>query len=1157
MYDNLQTNYRVIFEGQPAPIFYKYFYPTGNNHDVLWDLFNYARGLKKDKPRDNEQYEVYSNMTDTSNGSDVNLYEYDLRQFLNAVYADTGRTRNAGITAIPSSNASKVNRVTELIRSIMQSTPGVYTDLTRNIHRRKSKDAAHGGGDRSIEANISTLGAKRPDEIRNLDLVIVVDDIVTSGNSFRAMTEFLRRLGFRGQIVNFAFARHFPSEVVEEYLAHDHSVEYEAFSEIQALRRSYDKRPEENNEGEPIFGVIYDLDQTLLNDSVRDFNFEENLWRGTSSLPYEFFNGIKELMELPLPVAIVSNRPESQLDNLFDLYEFEVNIPFPEWPREGLLRPVFSFPEERRGDFTTRYYKPHPAGVNQALFHLCQDYDLLGCRIVGVGNTIEDIIAYKACGLEAVLALWGVPEWLKNTARSSWQADFIFDRVDDFRQWLEARMEKPDYYEMGRQAESHDKRQACAYYDKALQYGTNVCSAAFNYAHLISAERPSKAKELYQLAIDAGDEYGATNNLALLIEDDNPEQAITLFERAMAAGNIGIAARNLAILLKEDDPERAIGLLRQAADAGNGGNLAADLKPFIIAGRESAIQLYKDAIVEKDGKKAYDLGCLLYEAKPEMAMELFKHAIDAGDERNATFGLAVMLANTDQEQAIELYEKAIAAGERKNSPNNLANIIKENDPERAIALYEMAIQAGDDYFAPRNLANMIKAQSPERAIKLFATAAKAGNTAGLYDDLEPLIRNGNEAAIDLCEHEIATHDADKANSLGVLIQSSFPSRAKRLFELALDAGDKRYAASNLANMIENTDPTRAEQLYRQSIEAGNDDFAPRKLGLLICDTRTEEAESLLRAVYGKHPKSEVLNELGIVVAYRDLTEAKDLFQRAMDEGEDWAAPCNLAHLLLATDSKRARELYEGVLKYDELEAWCGLAYIFREDDQAKASEYLQKLRELPSSKTSIEFFLDFVALADKKTANKAGVFFADKGYEWIRQNILKQSFGSSYDPWSNMVEYGRAPSGSTNLRWHVLQLFEDRVFLLSENILGTMAYVEDAANADWSGSAIRRWLNDEFVRTAFESTEEGAARILRINEDLVTCLTPEEYESFSSGATGNRNTFLQTRTTWWLKATGNDTMSAPYVRGSKVNWGFSRVKDGIRPALWLKLESGE
>lgn len=1159
MFDGLQSNYRVLFEGQPAPIFYKYFYPTGNNHDVLWGLFNYSRGLKKDKARDYEQYEVYSNWGDTSGNSTVDLYEFDLRSFLNTVYADTGRTRNAGITAIPSSNANKVNRVTEIIRSVMQHTPGVYADLTYNIYRAKSKDAAHGGGTRSIESNIATLGSRKPYEIRSLDLIIVVDDIVTSGSSFRAMYEFLRRTGFQGQVINFAYARHFPSEVVETYYKYDHEIEYEAFSEIQELQQDFDNRPTWNNEGNEILGVIYDLDQTLIEDPIRDIEFEDTLWQSSvyGALPYRFYDDVKELMELPVASAIVSNRPMKQLEKLFEYGEVDTTLAFPEWDRIGLLRPVFSFPEEQRGEFTTRFYKPHPDGVARAYYHLENDYDLAGCRIIGVGNTMEDIIAYKAFGMEAILALWGVPEWLRSTARSSWQADYVFDRVDDFRQWLEARIEKPDYYEMGKQAESHDKQQACAYYDKALQYGINVCGAAFNYARLISSERPSQAKELYQLAIDAGDEYAATNNLALLIEDDNPDQAITLFERSMAAGNVGKAARNLAILLKEDNPERAIGLLRQAADAGNDGSLAADLKPFIVAGRESAIQLYKDAIVAKDGKKAYDLGCLIYEEEPETAKELFKLAIDAGDERNATYGLAVMLANTDQERSIELYERAIAAGERKNSPNNLANIVKKNDSERAIALYEMAIQAGDDYFAPRNLANMIKAQSPERAIKLFATAAKAGNTAGLYDDLEPLIRNENEAAIDLCEHEIATRDADKANSLGVLIQSSFPSRAKRLFELALDAGDKRYAASNLANLIENTDPTRAERLYKQSIEAGNDDFAPRKLGLLICDTRTEEAESLLRAVYEKYPKSEVLNDLGIVVAYRDLTEAKDLLQRAMDEGEDWAAPCNLAHLLLATDSKKARELYEGVLKYDEPEAWCGLAYIHREDDQAKALEYLQKLRNLTNPKALIEFFLDFVALADKKTANEAGLFFADRGYGWIRQKILKQSFGSSYAPWPDMIEYGRALSDNTNLRWHVLQLFEDRVLLLSESILGTMPYVEDATNADWSGSAIRQWLNDEFVRAAFESTEGGADRILRINDDLVTCLTPEEYESFSNDASGNTNTFLRTKTTWWLKATGNDTMNAPYVRGSKVNWGFARVKDGIRPALWLKLDSGE
>ena len=1159
MYDRLQTNYRVLFEGQPSPIFYKYFYPTGNNHDVLWNLFNYARGLKKDKPRDDEQYDVYSNMTDTSDGSDVNLYEYDLRQFLNAVYADTGRTRNAGITAIPSSNANRVNRVTELIRSIMQRTPGVYVDLTRNVYRRTSKDTAHGGGDRSVGSNASTLGAHRPNEIRNLDLIIVIDDIVTSGNSFRAMSEFLRQIGFRGQIVNFAFARYFPSEVAEEYLAYDHSIEYEAFSEVQALWRTYEERPKENNDGERIFGVVYDLDQTLLDDTVRDLKFEESLWKGTSSLPYGFFNGIKELMELPLPIAIVSNRPESQLDKLFDLYEFEEAIPFPEWPREGLLRPVFSYPEERRGSFTTRYYKPHPAGVNQALFHLYQDYDLLGCRVVGVGNTKEDIIAYKACGLEAILALWGVPDWLKDTARNSWQADFVFECVDDFRQWLEMRMEKPDYYQMGKQAESQDKRQACAYYEKAIQYGVNVCNAAFNYARLVSAELPSKAKELYQLAIDAGDEYAATNNLALLIEDEDAEQAIALFERSIAAGNRGIACRNLAILVEKDDPERAISLLRQAAEAGNDGNLAVDLKPFIGEGRESAIQLYKDAIVAIDGKRAYDLGCLIYEDSPEAAKELFELAIEAGDEYRATYGLAVMLAETDKDRAVELYERAIAAGEKKSSPNNLANLIKEENPDRAASLFEMAIQAGDDYYATRNLALLIRGRNPKYAIELFTKAAKAGNRSNLYYDLEPLMREGHESAIELCEREVISHDSSMANNLGVLIEQKYPLRAKNLYEIGLAAGDVRYAAASLAKMIEETEPRRAEELYRRSIDAGNDQFAKRNLGWLIRGTKPKEAEELLRQVVETSSNKDDMNNLGIVVTYRDQEEGKRILQQAMDAGDKRCAPCNLAHLMIASDVSRARSLYENLLEYDEPEAWCGLSYILRAEDPTRASEYLEMLRSITNAETPMAFFLDFVALADKKTAIEAGVYFAGNGFEIARRSVLEQTFGKRYKSQTDTIEFGRELSGKGNLRWHVIRLLPDRVLLLAENSLNSMPYVNEASNADWASSTVRQWLNGEFVEMAFGYAEENISRILRINEDLVTCLTPEEFESLANDSSNTdfaySNAITKLRTTWWLRATDNSTMSAPYVtEDAKVGWALALMKRGIRPALWLKLD---
>lgn len=1163
MYDNLQRNYRVIFEGQPYPIFYKYFYPTGNNHDALWDLFNFARGLKKDKPRDEEQYELFSSKPDVNDGSHTkNLYEYELRRFLNDAYADTGRTRNAGVVAIPSSRADRVNRVTELVRGILGRTPGVYKDLTRNIFRRTSKDAAHGGGSRSVRSNVITLEAREPNAIRSLDLVIVVDDIVTSGNSFRAMTEFLQELGFRGRIINFAFARHFPSEVAEAYLAHDHSIEYEDFPQTRLLRCTYEDLSEEATCRQRVSGIVYDLDQTLIDDSVRDIEFEEGLWKGASSLPYKFYDGVRELMNLPLPRAIVSNRPESQLSNLFCLRELQENLPFPECQGGGFVRPVFSFPEEHRGDHATRLYKPHPAGVRKALSYLRKDLgDNYQCRIVGVGNTKEDVIAYKSNGIEAALALWGVPEWLKATARNDWQADYVFERVADFRQWLEARMEWPDYCEMGVQAESEDKQRACDFYEKALSHGIDTCKAAFNYAYLISADDPGKAIELYRIAIEAGDEYASTNNLALLIEDECPGQAVSLYERAMASGNKDKAPRNLAMLIKEDDPEHAIKLLRQAAEAGNDKCLASDLEPFVCAGLESAIQLYKDVVVAKDGKKACDLGRLIYEKEPEAAKELFELAIESGDEYGATFSLAGIIADTDKERACELYERSIAAGDKKASPHNLAKLVEDQDPERAISLYRMAIDAGDDYFATRSMAALIAEEDPEYAVELLEKAAKAGNKDHLYDDLEPLMRDGCESAIDLCVRDVIPQNMMMANNLGVLIQSRFPDKAKDLYELGFAAGDVRYAGSNLASLIKNREPDRAESLFRQSIAAGDDRFSKIKLASLIKLTRPEEAKDLLRQAIQAHLSKDEMNEVGVEMAYLDLEEGKKILQQAMDAGDRRCAPCNLAHLLLANDACLAKRLYEEGLEFDEPEAWCGLSCILRDEEPDKSAEYLDMLHGVANVEAPIGFFLEFVALVDRAAAIDAAVYLAGNGFGFARRKALELSFGSRYDANTDLLEYGQALSGEGGLQWRVVRLMQDRVLLLSESSVKSMAYADGVSSADWDGSLVRRWLNSEFAKSAFGGIEDGASRILCASGDFVTCLTPEEAESFACDS-GNANldcldSKARSKTAWWLKGTGNSTMSAPYVNeDGKVGWALSLVKHGVRPAIWLAIDVG-
>ncbi len=55
-------------------------------------------------------------------------------------------------------------------------------------------------------------------------------------------------------------------------------------------------------------------------------------------------------------------------------------------------------------------------------------------RIVGLGNTMEDIVAYRAAGIESALALWDVPDDFKEHARNAWGADRTFGSVAQFTQ---------------------------------------------------------------------------------------------------------------------------------------------------------------------------------------------------------------------------------------------------------------------------------------------------------------------------------------------------------------------------------------------------------------------------------------------------------------------------------------------------------------------------------------------------------------------------------------------------------------------------------------------------------------------------------------------------------------------------------------------------
>lgn len=529
MFEKMLEKYQVRFEGMPEPVFYKYFYPIGHNYnDGLWDLFWRTRGLKRDAEHAEEKFAKYHDD-----------YLRDLRELLNTAWIDTGGSeKKHGVAVVPSSDANITNRATELVRELVSSNPKAYVDLTCNVIRAQDKEKSHAGGKRSVASNANTLAVIDSGSVQSLDVIVVIDDVLTTGSSFCAINQVLRTAGFKGKLINFAFFYTRPSDSVEYYLTYDSDLGFDEIPELKALRNPQANKPNVSRPGwhvtlddgtqkiftgnatvkqkagyrrmqiesgafkviydpsivlgfqpdieitfsderdvrdnlknivyiPPVEGIIFDLDQTLLDDAVREERYESCGGNGMAS-PYQTYDGVRELMSLGIPFAIVSNRPEYQLANLLDSKNIKSNI-FPIRqddscsneernvtasfaPCEGSVSPwkvfskpsalpenVFSYAIVEFGEYKEKLYKPCPDSVLRALEYLRENIGNMNddARIVGIGNTQEDIIAYNAAGIESILALWGIPDYLRGHAMQRWGADYAFDNVWEFIAWCE------------------------------------------------------------------------------------------------------------------------------------------------------------------------------------------------------------------------------------------------------------------------------------------------------------------------------------------------------------------------------------------------------------------------------------------------------------------------------------------------------------------------------------------------------------------------------------------------------------------------------------------------------------------------------------------------------------------------------------------------
>lgn len=1138
MYERLLDKYWVFFEGLPEPVFYGRFYPMGRKEGLyrqqLWDDFHYARGLKMDKPTDDNDYSVWRDS-----------YEQDLRDLLNNVYSST-RGMRRGVVVIPSSTNGVVNRVTGMVRSVLSSNRGVYSDLTYHVTRIRSKQKAHAGGGRSYDGSFDTIGVAEGARIEQLDVILVIDDILTSGMSFRAMDDKLRAEGFKGTIVNFAFLRTLPSECATLLMQH---------RELDAESEGFTSPSKAQYENHPIDALILDLDQTLLDDHLRIIEYEgwlNSSERGAGIMPYLPYAGVRDMTELCIPYAIVSNRPERQLARLMmepplssvlyphlDAESFSgkdgrshlqnlsrgyAAAPGNSWRDPIVPRNVFSFPVDESNGFKLRYYKPSPRGVTNAAGYI-RDTFLGGqddARIVGLGNTHEDMVAYREAGIESVLALWGVPQGMRSHARHKWGADHAFDSFAAFNDWVKSTRR---YHEMARKVEWSNPELARRCYELAIRCGDNTGDSAFRLARMVREVDPPRATQLYEIAVATGNVLAA-NDLGVLILSDDPARAASLFEWAIAAGEERYATRNLALLIGSEDPTRAVTLLKRAAQAGNSRGLARDLTPLVRNGCEDAADLYEELIIATDERLANNLADLLRQRDAKKAMRLYERAIDAGDEFHATYNLGTMLMNDEPGRAKELFERALSAGNVRQAANALGVMIAGEDANRARDLFLQAIAAGDIFYATVHLAHLIREEDSEWALELLEMSVRAGRKDdGLGIEILWHVRKNNTKAISLYHIALISKDERKANDLAEHIKSFAPKWAEKLYQRAINAGDERYATCNLGTLVMNENPMRAEALFRRAIAAGDE----------------------LRAT----------NNLAIIVAHRDLGEALSLLERSIDAGSDAYAPCNLAHLLIPTDQERATSLYEQSAAHGELEAQLGLAYLLREEYPTRSQELLSLALRADNKDSAVKFMLKFTGCANVDRALDVALFLLANGFDAAEETILSSALGTTYDDENGTVLIGKSPKGSKALRWKVIGLDRDGILLLCDEAVTSMPFCENAP-ATWKNSAIRSWLNTVFRREWLGDVNDDWLVPHAETGDSVFCLDTTEFES----AMSKRADLLPCRdrdsgrpTGWWMRIDENDTMSAPCVMASnEKGWKVALWPLGVRPAVRVSLQ---
>lgn len=195
----------------------------------------------------------------------------------------------------------------------------------------------------------------------------------------------------------------------------------------------------------------------------------------------------------------------------------------------------------------------------------------------------------------------------------------------------------------------------------------------------------------------------------------------------------------------------------------------------------------------------------------------------------------------------------------------------------------------------------------------------------------------------------------------------------------------------------------------------------------------------------------------------------------------------------------------------------------------------------------------------------------------------------------DVLTLGRYPQGEDGsvcpIEWIVLATQEERALVLSRYVLDYQPYHSEAAVVRWENSALRRWLNGEFVDRAFTeeelemicipeeeddpmgdflwqmfrmetATSAIADRVFLLSTADIAQYFPSENSLFCPGAsckgTAYAEALVESDLCWWLRSSMSEYPAA-YIVSPVNSVGVSAADEdncnGVRPAMWVRIDS--